>query len=200
VLLRQRGFLVLHGSALARHDRAVAFLGASKSGKSTIAGVFLARGYQLLADDMVAVTQLESSDQAPMVVPGFPQIKLWPDSAAALGQDAELLDCLHPLHEKRDWRIPSAFAEQPVLLDHVYGLSSGTSMEVTRLDPQMAIRELIRHTARIAFLPLNNAETHLRQCAALVDRVPVSSLTVPRSFESLPALADLIDQSLPITH
>ena len=197
-LLRQRGFLVLHGSALARDGHAVAFLGSSRSGKSTIAGMLLSRGYQLLADDMVAIPCTETTTHELMVVPGFPQVKLWPDSAAVIGQDPALLNRLHPLREKRDWRISSAFAHEATPLDHIYVLSNGPAVQVERLGPQEAVRELIRHTARIAFLPLADAATHLRQCAVLVDRVPVSRLTIPRAFESLPALADLIDRTLPL--
>src|SRR6185295_2763479 len=74
-LLRQRGFLVLHGSALARGGRVITFLGASHSGKSTIAGMLLGREYQLLADDMVALTYPETKPQQAVVVPGFPQVK-----------------------------------------------------------------------------------------------------------------------------
>lgn len=199
-LLRQRGFLVLHGSSLARGGRAVAFLGASRSGKSTIAGLLLSRGYHLLADDLVALTYTGTTGQELVVVPGVPQIKLWPDSAEVLGHDLASLDRLHPLHEKRDCRIASAFAAQPTPLDQVYALATGPAMEIERLAPQPAIRELIRHTARIALLPLADPTTHLRQCAGLVDRVPVSRLTLPRTFASLPALAAMIDRGLPLAH
>jgi hypothetical protein len=193
-LLRQRRFLVLHGSALVRDGHAVAFLGASHSGKSTLAGLFLNRGYRLLSDDMVAVAWADKKAE-PHVLPGVPQVKLWPDSAMALGQDPERLRRLNPLLEKRHWEVSPLFADQPVPLGHIYSLSPAPSLESRRLDPQSAVRELIRHTARIAFLPLADAAAHLRQCATLVRQVPISGLSVPRSFESLPAVADLIDGS-----
>src|SRR5205085_11497996 len=53
--LHQRGWLMLHASAVAMGQQAVAFLGGSGWGKSTMAGVLHQRGHALVADDFVAV-------------------------------------------------------------------------------------------------------------------------------------------------
>ncbi len=84
-LLVQRGILVLHGNALVKENRAIVCLGKSGSGKSTLAYSLMKEGWNLIADDLVAI----SSDD--MVLPGIPRIKLWANAASALGLDIESL-------------------------------------------------------------------------------------------------------------
>ncbi len=84
-LLIQRGLLVLHGNALVKEGRAIVCLGHSGAGKSTLAFALMRQGWQLLADDLVAI----SPDG--QVLPGIPRIKLWEDAAAAFGLDPAVL-------------------------------------------------------------------------------------------------------------
>lgn len=98
VLLRQRGFLVLHASAVAVNGAAVGFLGASGSGKSTTTAAFHVHGYELVTDDVTAITL---TAEAPLVVAGFPQLKLWPDAVAFFGYDPTTLPQLYPNADKR---------------------------------------------------------------------------------------------------
>ena len=46
----------LHGSAIAIDGKAYAIVGDSGAGKSTLASAFLNQGYQLLSDDVIAVS------------------------------------------------------------------------------------------------------------------------------------------------
>jgi len=77
ILLHQRGRLVLHASAVNINDGAVAFMGHNGAGKSTTTASFMASGHPLIADDILS---LEFREGIPMVFPGFPRIKLWPES------------------------------------------------------------------------------------------------------------------------
>ena len=55
-ILMQRKVFPLHGSAIAINGKAYAFVGDSGAGKSTLASAFLNKGYQLLSDDVIAVS------------------------------------------------------------------------------------------------------------------------------------------------
>ncbi|TGV75989.1 serine kinase, partial [Mesorhizobium sp. M2D.F.Ca.ET.145.01.1.1] len=94
-LLHQRGLLVLHASAIAVTGRGAIFMGDKGAGKSTTASALIRAGHDLLTDDVVAL-DLANPNQ-PMIVPGFPQIKLAADAAAAisLGQ-AQVRPQVHP--------------------------------------------------------------------------------------------------------
>ena len=55
-ILMQRRLLPLHGSAIAINGKAYAIVGDSGAGKSTLASAFLNKGYQLISDDVIAVS------------------------------------------------------------------------------------------------------------------------------------------------
>jgi hypothetical protein len=196
-LLHQRGFLVLHASAVAVNGRGVGFLGGSGWGKSTLAAVFQARGHALIADDVIAVDT--SQDAAPCVFPAFPQIKLWPEAAEAIGADPQTLILLHPHFEKRARRVANTFTLEPYPLTRLYILAEHDrpEPEIVRLPPQAALLELVRHSFLARLLSATGAsESHFRQCAGLVQRVPVCVLRRRRSLADLSDLAHTIETDL----
>lgn len=73
-LLKQRPVITLHGSAVARGGKALAFIGCQGSGKSTTAAAMTAAGYRILCDDIVPIAD------GPVVLPGIAQAKLLPDA------------------------------------------------------------------------------------------------------------------------
>lgn len=83
-LLQQRGFLALHGSAVAVDGKAVVLLGASSVGKTTLALALHDRGCPLLADEVCAVGMRNGKA---VVFPGVPQLNVWEDTLLAAGKD-----------------------------------------------------------------------------------------------------------------
>jgi len=193
VLLHQRGLLVLHASAVAMEGGAVVFLGGAGWGKSTYAAALYARGHGLMADDVTAV-RLDGS--GPTVPPGFPQLKLWPEAAAALGASPETLVRLHPQLEKRAYDASRGFPEAPLPLTRIYVLAEGAHHEVEPLRPQEALVELVRHSYGIRMLQAVRPSSHFRQCAALASTVPVCRLKGRCSLASLPDLARFVEDDL----
>ena len=80
-ILRLRGVVPLHASAVALEEQAVAILGAPGAGKSTTAAGFARLGHAVLSDDLAA---LRESDGGFLVQSGYPRVNVWPDSALAL--------------------------------------------------------------------------------------------------------------------
>ena len=194
-LMHQRGCLVLHASAVAVDGGGVAFLGASGWGKSPLAAALHRRGHPLIADDLVALSPIESAG-GPVVFPGFPRVKLWPDVLRALGEDPEALQRAHPLEEKRTHQAVDGFSLKALPIRRIYVLAGGPMPRIDRLGPQEALVELIRHTSRIELFPAAKAPLHMRQCADLVNRIPICRLTVPRCLDLLPELACLVEEDL----
>ena len=80
-VLRLRGTLCLHASAVVIGARAIAVVGPPGAGKSTAAAAFACLGFPVLSDDIVALA--EGNGQF-LVQPGYPRVNLWPDSVCRL--------------------------------------------------------------------------------------------------------------------
>jgi hypothetical protein len=198
VLLHQRGFFVLHASAVAINGQAVAFVGTKGQGKSTMAATLFERGHSLLADDVVA---LDLNDPAhPMVLPGHLQMKLWPEAVNALGIAPELVPPLALGFTKGSYLVPSRFGGQSLPLARLYSLGLGSSLEITPMPTQQALLQIITHSyiARWGHQLLNNkaASMHFTRCKDLISQVPFLYLNRERCLESLPRVASLVENDV----
>jgi hypothetical protein len=99
-VLRLRGVLCLHASAIAVGEFAIALVGAQSAGKSTIAAAFIELGCRLLADDVTAIEEKEGKFR---VLPGYPRVNLWPDAARILYGDDARLPRVIPSGGINDW-------------------------------------------------------------------------------------------------
>jgi hypothetical protein len=190
VLLRQRGHLLLHASAVAMAEEAVLFLGSAGQGKSTMAAALHARGYGLVADD---VAVLGTEEGWPTMFPGFPQLKLWPEALASLGDDPEKLPRCNPHLEKRARPAAHKFSSAPLPIKRIYVLDKGSTPEILPLPPQRALVELMRHTYGALDV---GSSSHFLRCATIVNQVAICSLRRQKSLLQLPDLAQLIEDDL----
>ncbi|MFO0982777.1 MAG: hypothetical protein U1E76_13775 [Planctomycetota bacterium] len=191
LLLQQRGRLVLHASAVARGHAAVGFLGRSGSGKSTLAAACLSLGAGLVTDDVLALDPTETPTR---VFASYARLKL-SDQALRERRESPADLPLVPPHADKRYRCAGPLPAEPLRLEHLYVLAEGP-LALTRLGGQDALVELIRHTyaAHLDFLqPAGLAAEHLRLCAALVASTPISRLSRPLDFASLPDVVRAIN-------
>jgi hypothetical protein len=193
LLLHQRGRLVLHASAVNVSGRAVAFLGGSGWGKSTIAAALYRRGHALVTDDVLV---LELGPDGAVAFPGIPQLKLWPDALRALGDDPTLLPSLHGGTAKRSRAARRRFTGLPIPLGRIYILAGRGRPSTPRLHARQATVELIRHTYTARLLGHLDPVPHLRLCAALANMLPVARLGVPRSLARLDDVARTVEEDV----
>lgn len=194
IALFQRGLWVFHASVVCIEGKAVAFLGHPHAGKTTMAATLHRRGHTLLSDDVLAIRMTEDG---PLALPGFPRFKLWPDSAEALGVEAETLPRIKEDMDKRSCAVARRFREDPAPLERMYILAEGPSPEIALLNPRQAHLELIPYwdlsKFGAAFLQGRRLGTCFLQCGELARRVPVSMLTRTTDLADLPRLADLVE-------
>lgn len=98
VVLRLRGTIALHASAVRIGDVAVALVGPEGAGKSTTAASFAMAGFPVLTDDIAAI---KDGGDAFHIIPAYPRIRLWPRSVEMLFGSAEALPRLTPGWDKR---------------------------------------------------------------------------------------------------
>ncbi|KAF3886911.1 MULTISPECIES: hypothetical protein [Nostocales] len=194
VLLRQRGLLVLHASCIRMDKKAVAFMGGSGWGKSTLAAAFHSKGYDILTDDAMAI-QFAAGN--PIVIPAYPQFKLFPEALTSLGHDTK---GLHPVFQnasKLSYKFARGFYSSPLPLERIYVLAKGTSHEIVKLQPQEAFIELVRHTR--AMKVMTDAEfmnSHMRLCGELIKNISFCRFTRKPGLTDLPQLVKLIENDL----
>ena len=198
LLLTQRGCLVLHASAVAISDWASAFLGTWGAGKSTMAAALHAHGHEMVTDDVTAVNM---GNGHPMVLPGFPQFKLWPDSVVALAGNPEVLPIIHPDIEKRAYPVTRGKSQVPIALKRIYLLNDGPSPVIEPLEPKDALTELMPHWYGARFgkhlIEAIGVPWLFHQCVQLINQAPAYRLTRSQSFSSLPELVQLVEDHHP---
>lgn len=197
--LHQRGLLVLHASAIAVGGKSVIFMGDKGAGKSTTAGAMIRAGHRLLTDDVVA---LDLSDpERPMILPGFPQLKLAADAAGAIRlEQAEVRPQVHPQIDKAQHRLRDGFTAEAVPVSRLYVLERGARAAISPLTGGAALPAIIKFSYVTRFgrqaLPGDSASVHLSQCAQVAGRVGVSRLEVPAGLARIDEAVAAIEADL----
>ena len=193
VLLRQRGLAVLHASGVGVNGGAIAFLGQSGWGKSTLAEAFYERGYGVVTDDLMAI-RVDGS--YPHVSPGYPSIKLFPDAAVFLGCDIGASEPLHSQTEKRIHFAASRFPQNALPLQQIYVLGVGERAEIEALEPREAFWELVRNSRAVSLLrDPDSRHKHLHHCARIAADVPTFRLRRRLALSALPELIGVLEEN-----
>lgn len=184
IVLHQRGLAVFHAGAVAIDGQGVMLVGKKGAGKSSLAAAFHSLGHGFLSDDL-AVLDMDRRPYA--MLPGFPYVKLWPDSADQLFSGTAL-ERLRAGSEKLGNRLPLNCAE-PVPLKAVLLLDEGPQLALEPLAPQAAVVELMGHWygarfGRELFESLG-PERHLHHCSEVAQSARIFRFFRPNNISSL---------------
>jgi len=185
VLCHQRGLLPLHASAIAGPQGAVAFLGGSGAGKSSIAAFLSRRGHRVLADDICLVDPAAPRDQR--VLPMAPWLKLWDTTLDALGESDLELPRVFSDDEKYRYALQQHEAPTPlaelILLDRAED-QSAASFE--RLAPVHALHTVLDLTYQSWLVrAMGRTEQYFLRCGQALDGVRVTRMRRPWSFDAM---------------
>ena len=194
MLLHQRGSLVLHGSGVEIDGGVVAFIGETGRGKSTTATAFMRGGHPLVTDDLLAITVTPGREgEPPMVAPGPPLLKLWPEALDALGERPEELPQITSTKAKRMMRVEDAILPRALPLRAIYVLGVESSVPIEPIAPQEALVELTRHSyCAPAITGPAGMREHFLQCAALINRIPFRRLNRAFPIDRLDEMVALV--------
>jgi hypothetical protein len=195
-LIHQRGQLILHANAVEVFGGAVAFMGKSGAGKSTIAAALCKQRHSLVSDDVVVIDFM--GIRSPILFSGLTQLLLWPEAATALGYNPETWPQPYPQSEKRSLCIAGGFSQEPLPLKRIYVLAENTSYKIECLQPQEAFDALVHsvYSFNIGSKDTRITSSIFRQCISLADSVSICRLERPRSFSALPDLVKLVEEDL----
>lgn len=197
-LLHQRHAIVLHGSAVIIDGKAVAFIGPSGIGKSTLAVAFSRRGTPVLTDDLCVAWPERANGQI-LVEPGVQESKLWMDSLQHLDIDTTGLQRVRHSLEKRALPLGAAFAGHAAPLKRIYVLRTCNDLRLGIVDLQGAEKfaALKHQTYRVQFLDgLGAKPAHFRNAMLLAQQIPVAVIERPRGAFQLEDLMALVTADL----
>lgn len=178
VHLMLRHELVLHSSAVQRDGHAVAFVGASGMGKSTLAAALCGTGCSLVADDVV---RIDATDTPVMRVhPGSTESRLRL-SARGLADTAPA-GAVHPTADGRLALRPRSRADGPLPLAACVvprPSREAADASVNRLAPTWALGRMLRFPRVAGWTEPVSMDCTFQALADLVERVPVYEATIP---------------------
>ena len=197
-VLRLRGVVCLHASAIAVDGCAIALLGHGGIGKSTGAAAFAQAGYPVLSDDIVALVDRGSQF---LSQPGYPHVRLWPEAAASLFGSADALPRLTPKHPTWDKRFLDLtrdgyrFQDRPLPLAAIYTgerTLDPTAEMVTALPPGQALVKLVANAYSYYLLDKDMRGREFDILSRLARHVPMRWLRARRDWSDLAQLRDAI--------
>ncbi len=143
------------------------------------------RGYELLADDVVAVNQNGAA------LPGIPRIKLWRDSAGNLSIDTADLHRVQPGYEKFNVPVEASFADRatPVRWAYLLEPSEDAAFRIEKITGMAKYPPLFSNTYRAGLIDgMGLRAAHLEQCGRLASRITLSRVVRPKKGFDLEGL------------
>jgi len=194
------GLEPLHATCVVVEGQAIALLGDSGYGKSSLAACFLEAGHRLLTDDLLVAQEIPGGFQAH---PGPPRIKLFPEMAQRfLG---ESVDGVPMISDTRKLIMP---LEPRQVCPHAAPLAAIYAMAAPNECAQMQGVRIESVLSRDAFVLLMNnifnyvivdskrLQRQFKSTARLAAVAPVKRLLYPRLASALPLVREAIINDL----
>ncbi|MEA5557104.1 serine/threonine protein kinase [Nodularia spumigena] len=199
--LRLRGMLCFHACVVQIGQHAIAIVGESGAGKSTTAAALAKEGYSILSDDIAVLNDV---DQDWLVQPGYPRLRLWPQTIHALYGLEDGLDRIFSFSEKRFVELVAdssetvwKFQSDPLPLAAIYVLGKRqpelAAPMIETISPATAVMTLMAHRS-VSHLKLG-MDKQAQEFAGLsrvAMTVPIRKVSRSDSLTTLPQLCAAI--------
>jgi hypothetical protein len=189
ILLRFRGALCLHASAVVIDGKAVLFVGPPGAGKSTTAAALARLGHPVLADD---IAMLEERNGDFLVYPAFPRVWLWPNSIDFLYGNSGKKKLPELLGEKACLSAEDGllFQPEPLPLSEIYILNyvAPGSVLTPNSSPEDLFLSLIANTFATNVLQPAMRAQELAALGRIAAKIPIHNLLSERSPDALQAV------------
>ena len=194
LLMSLKGDLVFHAGAVEVPGGAVAFLGESGRGKSTLTASFASEGCRFMTDDCLL---LEQTPEGYVIKPSHASIRLWDDSLdAVVRHSATLAPSVQYTSKSRvlsDGELP--YCSEPRPLRGMYFLGDKTGAQevsIQALSPREALIELARNSFLLDIEMQDVIGRHFDELARMVSQPVFFRLDYPRDYAVLPRVRQAV--------
>jgi hypothetical protein len=195
-LLRLRGTVCLHASAVVVDNQAIALVGPPAAGKSTTAAALARRGVPVLSDDVVALVE---RDHGWFVEAGYPCVRMRPEAVCTMFDSLDALPLMTPTWDRRYIDLterPYLFGAETTPLGGICILDvRRDEADLPRIEPMTAKDALMALVENAYTSYLLDRTMRAHEFAVLGDvaaRVPVWRLVPHADPSRLPALCDVV--------
>lgn len=195
-LLHQRKLLPMHASTVRINDTVLMFMGNSGTGKSTLAAAFEKKGASVLADD---ISLIQPKNEAVVIMPSFPQLKLWADAIQKLEETAENMKKVRAELGKYWKNIDNRFIDKPLSPKVAFALSpvNNTGFSVKEMQGIEKFNLLRNNTYKIRFIQGTGLEKeHFTNISKLANNIILHKIERPSGSFELHKLVDVILEQL----
>ena len=194
-VVRLRGLVPLHASAIVVDGTAVLFAGAAGAGKSSTAAAFAILGLPVLSDDVVTMAV---EDGVVLAHPASPRVSVWPDSAKGLFAEQSLPphSAVYAKHRLDLMEHGYRFHERPAPVRAIFVLQdrsgSGATPATRALTPGAALMSLVTHTFGNYLLDESMRAREFDLLGRIAESVPVHELAFAAGLGQLIANCQLL--------
>lgn len=189
--------MALHGSVVGTEQGAIALLGQSGLGKSTLAARFGQRGYPVLSDDCCLIVRVPGGFN---VVPSYPGVRLKPDAIdEAFGGPRQGESVAHYSTKRRiGGRFELPYSDQPVQLSRIYtigppeALHAARAVAIIRRTPREGLYNLIDYTFHLDVGYAPRIRETFELAGELVDHLGVRGLVFPWTLGATDRIVDAV--------
>lgn len=192
-LLQQRGYLVIHASAIKKNNSAILLCGNSGAGKSTLAAAMLKKDFQLVADDLCIL----NNTTTPEIPTGYPFLKLWEDAILKNQITKKQLQKIRSKLNKYFWPVnktedlPSPL--KSIIILQVNNKSKPSVTEIKGIDKLKAISAQFYHRNNIRNATL--LKSQFKQLNSWLNQVNVYRLERPNEKKIHPEIIQMIEHA-----
>nr|WP_144921675.1 hypothetical protein [Paenibacillus bovis] len=204
IILREKGYLLLHGNLIKKNNKTILILGESGYGKSTLtASMIYYKGWELLSDDIGVVKTTTTGVRA---IPGIPIMKLTshnlnslfkltPTNYSSVGYDDYKVYV--PSHDIGKDTVKTDYDQNRINLTNIIILKPEKPTEpivLKQLQPSGSVAVLSHNLYNPWLLQKNELEQQTREiCRMLNYDVSVQTLHYPRDINLLEKVCGELD-------
>jgi len=194
-VLGHQGSLIVHGSAVTIDGKAVAFVGESGLGKSTLAAFLHMQGHRILTDDCFKLN--DDTSTGILVTPAYPGIRLFKDSSSEVLGRPSRGEVAHYTSKKRT-AIEAIEETADHTLSAIFFLASENNatnqdVEISPVSGLQRVMKLVGCSFGLYGETTDELRSHFHKQGHLANsRLHFLQLSYPRQYQKLPTVSQRI--------